>query len=308
MRYKMYDVVIIGSGPAGMSAAIYAGRAMLKVALIEKAPMGGGQIINTEQVDNYPGMPGTNGFELGMAMYNHALSTGVEIINGEAAKLENQYGVNNIYMADGTKIETRTVVIATGAHHRSLGVPGEEKYRGRGVSYCATCDGGFFRRKNVAVIGGGDVAVGDALYLANICENVYLINRRKELRASAILQDKMKSYGNISFIPDMVVDEICGNDSVESLVIKDSDENKQTIKVDGVFMAIGMEPENQLVKDILSLDDNGYVIAGEDGITNVDSIFVAGDLRTKHLRQVVTAVADGACVIKSIEKFLTEIG
>lgn len=301
----MLDVIIIGSGPAGLSAAVYAKRAMLKTLLIERNQISGGQIIGTTDVDNYLGLKGISGFELAVKFREHVNELDTDIINMDVVSIRHLDEYNEVELSDGRIINARTIVVATGARYRTLNVPGEDKFRGKGVSFCATCDGAFFKGKDVCVVGGGDVAMEDSIYLSKLCNTVYLINRREKLRAAKVLQDKAKSIDNITFIPNSVVTEINGNENLENVVIKNTVENEiTTLNVNGVFLAIGMMPENDIVKNVLALDDYGYIIADEDCITNVESIFVAGDIRTKPLRQVVTAVADGANAITSAEKYL----
>ncbi len=301
----MLDVIIIGSGPAGLSAAVYAKRAMLKTLLIERNQISGGQIIDTTDVDNYLGLKGISGFELAVKFREHVNELDTDIINMDVVSIRHLDEYNEVELSDGRIINARTIVVATGARYRTLNVPGEDKFRGKGVSFCATCDGAFFKGKDVCVVGGGDVAMEDSIYLSKLCNTVYLINRREKLRAAKVLQDKAKSIDNITFIPNSVVTEINGNENLENVVIKNTVENEiTTLNVNGVFLAIGMMPENDIVKNVLALDDYGYIIADEDCITNVESIFVAGDIRTKPLRQVVTAVADGANAITSAEKYL----
>lgn len=301
----MYDVVIIGGGPAGLSAAIYARRALLNVLLIEKSYMSGGQVINTSEVDNYLGLPGVNGIELAMAFDKHANTFEVEKIIGEVVGIEGESGKKVITMSDKRVIETKTIVIATGASYRKLNVKGEDEYRGRGVSYCATCDGAFFKEKEVAVVGGGDVAIEDCIYLSKICNKIYLINRRMELRASKHLQKRLEQCSNVCFLGDYEVEAINGNSKVEEIVIKNNKtkENK-SIKVDGIFIAIGMIPQSNLVESLVEIDDAGYIVAGEDTVTSDDAIFAIGDVRTKPLRQIITAASDGAVAISSVEKYL----
>lgn len=301
----MLDVIIIGSGPAGLSAAVYAKRAMLKTLLIERNQISGGQIIDTTDVDNYLGLKGISGFELAVKFREHVNELDTDIINMDVVSIRHLDEYNEVELSDGRIINARTIVVATGARYRTLNVLGEDKFRGKGVSFCATCDGAFFKGKDVCVVGGGDVAMEDSIYLSKLCNTVYLINRREKLRAAKVLQDKAKSIDNITFIPNSVVTEINGNENLENVVIKNTVENEiTTLNVNGVFLAIGMMPENDIVKNVLALDDYGYIIADEDCITNVESIFVAGDIRTKPLRQVVTAVADGANAITSAEKYL----
>ena len=307
----MYDLIIIGSGPAGLSAAVYAKRAGLNFITIEKNPVSGGQIIDTYEVDNYLGLPGINGFDLGMKFREHADKLEAEFVNATVTGIECiQDGTDTkapVYKVttDEGDYETHTVILATGAHHSKLGIPGEEEYIGKGVSYCATCDGAFYRGKVTAVNGGGDVAVEDAIFLSRFCEKVYLIHRRDELRATKVLQDELFGIANVEVVWDSVVREIKGEDKVTYLKV----ENVKTkeineIKTDGIFVAIGIHPSTDLFADIVKCDEKGYVIANEDGATSAPGIFVAGDSRKKRLRQIVTAVADGANAVTSVQDFL----
>lgn len=300
----MYDVIIIGSGPAGLSAAIYGQRAKLNTLVVEKQPMSGGQILNTYEVDNYPGLPGLGGFELGMKLRAHADSMEAAFVQGQVERVEKSGEFWRV-VTDKEAYDTKTVVFATGADHRKLNVPGEEAFTGMGVSYCATCDGAFFRDKVTAVVGGGDVALEDALFLARACEKVYLIHRRDQLRGAKVLQEKVFAAKNIEVVWNTQVEEIFGIDKVEGIRLYNKKEDtRRELSVDGVFIAVGISPNTQLAKDVVALDQGGYIIAGEDGRTNTPGIFAAGDLRTKQLRQVITAAADGANVITSVESFL----
>ena len=316
----MYDVVIIGSGPAGLSASIYAKRAGLKAITIEKSPMSGGQVLNTYEVDNYPGLPGINGFDMGMKFREHADKLGCEFKNTEvlavragqstdaqlnAASKENSSEAGFMIVTEDGNIETKTVVAAMGASHAKLNVPGDEELSGMGVSYCATCDGAFFKGRTTAVIGGGDVAVEDAIFLARGCEKVYLIHRRDELRAARILQEEVKSLPNVEILWDTVVEKIEGEDQVEALAIRNKKTGEEKmLPVDGVFIAVGILPQSELLQDVTACDDKGYIMAGEDGICKTPGIFAAGDIRTKKLRQIITAAADGANAITSVQEYL----
>lgn len=300
----MYDVAIIGSGPAGLSASIYAKRAGLHAVTLEQNPMSGGQVLNTYEVDNYPGLPGINGFDLGMKFREHADKLGCKFREAvvEAVK-ENAQGFTLV--TDGGELQAKTVLAAMGATHAKLNIPGEEELSGVGVSYCATCDGAFFRGRVTAVIGGGDVAVEDAIFLARGCEKVYLIHRRDELRAAAVLQKELMALPNVEVIWDTVVEKISGVDQVDSLLIKNVKTGEQkALLVDGVFVAVGIIPSGELLQDLVDCDEKGYLIAGEDCATSRPGIFVAGDLRKKKLRQIVTAVSDGANAITSILDYL----
>lgn len=301
---KLYDLIIIGSGPAGLSAAIYAQRARLDTLVLEKEYISGGQVVNTSEVDNYPGLPGMNGYELGMKFRSHADALEARFVMAEvkAIKIEETQKIIHTNKGD---FSAKAVIIATGAKHRMLGVPGEKDFAGMGVSYCATCDGAFFKGRTVAVVGGGDVAVGDALFLARGCEKVYLIHRRKELRAAKSMQEKLLQLSNVEILWDTTVSEICGEDQAEALKLKNViDGGTRYLPVDGVFVAVGMEPNTEMLPEEIEKDDTGYVTADEDCVTNVTGIFAAGDVRTKILRQIVTAVSDGANAVESVQKYL----
>lgn len=290
----MYDLIIIGSGPAGLSAAVYGKRAGLDLLVIEEKPMSGGQILNTYEVDNYLGLPGINGFDMGMEFRKHADKLGVEFKEASVTAVEDKGEVKLVFMGEEV-LETRTVIFATGAEHAQLGVPGEEELSGMGVSYCATCDGAFFKGRTVAVVGGGDVALEDAIYLARTCEKVYLLHRRDELRGARILQEELMALPNAEILYSHIVTEIKGEDMVEALLLKDvkSGEEKE-LAVAGIFIAVGIHPNTELLTTKVETDAAGYVLAGEDCVTNVPGIYVAGDIRKKPMRQIVTAVADGA--------------
>ena len=302
----MYDLVIIGSGPAGLSAAVYAKRACLSVLVVEKEAFAGGQMVYTEEVDNYLGLNAKSGFELAESFKQHALDLDVSFAEGAVEKIVPKDGQWSLHMESGEDIETKTVLLATGATHRKLGVPGEENFAGVGVSYCATCDGAFFQGKSVAVVGGGDVALEDALYLANICEHVYLIHRRNELRGTKVLQNQVFANEKITFIGESEVTAIIGDKQVSGISVHNKviDETKE-LSVAGVFIAVGMEPQSDLYAPLLSLA-HGYVPAGEVCATEKDGLYVAGDVRTKRLRQIVTAVADGANAVHSIQEYLMQ--
>jgi thioredoxin reductase (NADPH) len=267
---------------------------------LEEAPFSGGQMLNTYEVDNYPGFSGISGMELATKMRTHADKLGVEFVTAKVTEAELTGSVKKV-RTDREVYEAGHVIIATGARHASLGVKGEELFTGKGVSYCATCDGAFFKNKDVAVVGGGDVAAEDALYLARICKKVFLIHRRDKLRAAGLLQQKLMEQKNIEFCWNNVVDEIVGETAVESLrlchVISGE---KITLPVQGVFIAIGNRPQTELFTGQINADRTGYLIAGEDGKTSVDGVYAAGDVRAGHLRQIVTAAADGANCINSI--------
>lgn len=290
----MFDVIIIGSGAAGLSAGVYAKRAGMDLLVIEKSPMSGGQILNTYEVDNYLGLPGINGFDMGMKFREHADKLEVPFKEAEVLEIKD-LGDKKIVRTDKEELETKSIILATGAHHALLGVPGEEELSGMGVSYCATCDGAFFRKKVVAVVGGGDVALEDAIYLARTSAKVYLIHRRDELRGTKVLQEELLAMENVEVLYSHVMKEICGEDSVEKLILEDvKTGEKKELPVNGVFIAVGIHPDSELVKGIVEMDQAGYVIADETCVSSCPGIFAAGDVRKKPIRQVVTAVADGA--------------
>lgn len=300
----MRDIIIIGSGPAGMGAAIYGKRAGLDTLIMEGTGMSGGQVTQTYEVDNYLGLPGINGFDMAMAFQNHMENLGAEFEMGVVNKIENKDGYFEV-VTDEKKYEAKTVILATGASHNKLMVPGEEELAGMGVSYCATCDGAFFRGKTTMVVGGGDVAIEDAIFLARGCEKVYLVHRRDELRGAKILQNNLLSLPNVEVIWDSVVEAIEGDEQVERVKLLNRKTGKQSeVKVDGVFIAVGIHPNTECFAGLVEMDANGYVVAGENCETSVPGIFVAGDTRTKELRQIITAVADGANAVNSVQKYL----
>lgn len=299
----MLDSLIIGSGPAGLSAAIYLKRAGLNVLVAEKMYYGTGQIAESSQVDNYLGFVGINGYELGMKFREHAVSLGVEFKNGEAdgfTRLKNGWCV---HFTNGEEVEAKTVVFATGASHRHLNVPGEEEFSGRGVSYCATCDGAFFRGKDTAIVGGGNTAMDDALYLSEVCNKVYLIHRREEFRGAAGTLEKIKEKENIELVTENGISKIIGEGTVSEIELLDG----RKLSVSGVFIAVGMEPQTTVLKGLGVLDENGYVIADESGKTTQEGFFAAGDVRTKAVRQVITAASDGANVAASVMEYLNKM-
>lgn len=304
----IYDVIIVGSGPAGLAAAIYAQRAKLSALVLEKEYMSGGQVINTYEVDNYPGLPGIGGFEMGLKFREHAEKLGALFINEEVRHISLEDGDRvKVVHTDSEEYRARALILAMGARHRTLDIPGEKELGGMGVSYCATCDGAFFKGRKVAVVGGGDVAVEDALFLARGCEKVWLIHRRDELRAAAILQERIRECENVEFLWDTEVAAIAGEDHVECLKLKNTkDGSERMLDVDGVFIAVGTVPNTGNITDLLQLDSHGYIPAGENGVTEIPGIFAAGDIRTKQLRQIVTAVSDGANAITSVQSYLLQ--
>ena len=300
----IYDVIIIGAGPAGLTAGIYGKRAGLSTLILDTSSISGGQILNTYEIDNYPGFPGASGEGLAEAMKNHCEKLGVEFARGKVSYIIDKGDTKELVTKKAT-FTAKSVIIATGASNKKLGCPGEEELSGVGVSYCATCDGAFFKEKEVAVVGGGDVALEDALYLSRFCTKVHLIHRRDEFRGAMVLQDHVKAVDNIDIIYDTVVESINGEDSVNSLHIKNVKTGEERdLAVEGVFIAIGTEPNTAKIEGLPKLDSRGYIIAGENCETSKAGIYAAGDVRTKQLRQVITATADGANAIFSIQKQL----
>lgn len=303
----IYDLIIIGSGPAGLAAAVYAQRAKLDTLVVEKAMVSGGQVLTTYEVDNYPGLPGIGGYDLGIKFREHADRLGARFVEDEVLNIQDGgKGAIKGVVCQGNTYEARSLILATGAVHRKLGVPGEEELAGAGVSYCATCDGAFFRNKVTAVIGGGDVAVEDAIFLARMCSKVYLIHRRNELRAAKSLQENLLSLDNVEVIWDTVADSINGDGMVKNLSLTNvKNGQKRELDVQGVFIAVGITPESRAFEGLVDMD-HGYIRAGEDTVTSAPGIFAAGDVRTKPLRQIITAAADGANAITSVERYLVE--
>ena len=300
----MYDLIIIGAGPAGLAAAIYASRARLNAIVIEQNYVNGGQIIDTYEIDNYPGMPGLSGMDLAMKMAEHAEKLGVETVNGFVQSLDLEGPVKKV-ITDEDTYEAKAVIIASGATHSKLGAQGENQYAGMGVSYCATCDGAFYRGKDVLVVGGGDVAVEDAIFLARGCNKVYVVHRRDELRAAKVLQENLLALPNVEMVWNSNLKSITGGMKVENAtVVNKFDQSERTIPVSGVFIAVGITPRSEFARNHVDMDEKGYIVADETGATSVPGVFAAGDVRTKQLRQVVTAVADGANAVTSVEKYL----
>ena len=299
----MHDLIIIGSGPAGLSAAVYGRRAGFSTLVIEKNPMSGGQVLNTYEVDNYLGLPGINGFDMGMKFREHAEKMQAEFMEADVLGIEDMGDLKLVKTAEGD-YEAKAVIIASGASHSHLGVPGEEELSGMGVSYCATCDGAFFRGKTVAVVGGGDVAVEDAIFLARACEKVYLIHRRDSLRAAQSLQNTMLALPNVEVCWNSVVESINGDGKVQSItLLHKNGGQKNELAVQGVFIAVGIRPNSESFITNIAADEKGYLIAGEDCATSMPGVFAAGDIRTKKLRQIVTAVADGANAVEGIQEY-----
>ena len=304
MENNCFDVIIIGGGPAGYTAALYAARANLTAMVIEKfAP--GGQMATTEIVENYPGfVEGINGFELGMQMKKGAERFGVKTKLAEVKSVELDKNPKLIHTSKDT-FQAKTIILALGAYPRELGLPNERNLRGRGVSYCATCDGMFYKDKTVVIVGGGNTAVADAIFLAKICKKVYLVHRRNELRASKTYMESLEKTENIEFIWSSEVVEILADEFVTGVKVKSrNDDSVRMVACDGIFVAIGNVPNTELIKGQVELDEAGYVPADETTRTNIPGVFAVGDMRNKPLRQIVTAVADGAVASKYAEEYI----
>lgn len=304
MANKSYDVIIIGGGPGGYTAALYAARANLSTLVLEKMSPGG-QMATTDIVENYPGfVEGINGLELGMQMKEGAERFGVKTKMAEVKSVDLEANPKLVHTRKAT-FEAKTVILATGAFPRELGLPNERELRGRGISYCATCDGAFYKGKTVVIVGGGNTAVADAIFLAKICEKVYLVHRRDELRASKTYMDALEKAENIEFIWSSEVVEVEAEEFVTGVKVKSRKDNSiREVACDGVFVAIGNIPNTELIKGQVELDESGYVLADESTQTNIPGVYAVGDMRKKPLRQIVTAVADGAVASKFAEEYI----
>lgn len=301
----IYDLAILGGGPAGITAAIYASRARLNTIWIDKNFAPGGQITATYEVDNYPGMPGISGMDLGEAFGEHARKLGLEPKREKILSLENISGDIKTIHTKKNEYQARTIILAFGAEHRKLDIPGEDDLGGLGVSYCATCDGAFYKDRTAVVVGGGNAAAEDAVFLSGLCKKVYLVHRRDELRADKAIQEKVFDCENIEMVWESIPLEILGQDEVTGIKLQNVKTGEEReLDTDGVFIAVGIVPNTTLVEAQLELDENGYICAGEEGITSAAGVFAAGDIRTKALRQVVTAVSDGANTVASVQKYL----
>ncbi|RJQ52381.1 MAG: thioredoxin-disulfide reductase [Nitrospiraceae bacterium] len=302
-----YDVVIIGGGPAGLTAGLYASRARLKSLLIEKG-LPGGLVTTTEWVENYPGFEeGVQGAELARKMEAQAVKFGLEIIQGAVVDISLNGKIKNITLDDGTRYEAKSIILTTGAHPRLLKIEGEDKFRGKGVSYCATCDGAFYRGRKIAVVGGGDSAVQEAIFLTKFAEIVYVIHRRDKLRSEKILQERAFSNPRIKFIWDSVVEKIAGDDGVSALHISNiKTGEKSVIDVHGIFIYIGYNPNTEFLKGLVDINGDNYITTDENMSTSAPGIFAAGDVRSKPLKQITTAVGEGATAAMSAVKYIEE--
>ena len=301
----MYDIIIIGAGPAGLAAAVYGQRAEKKTLLIDEKGYGG-QIINTPEIENYPAIQKISGFDFANNLYQQATELGAELTFEKAIGIESKDDIK-IVKTEGGAYEAKTVIIATGAKNRPLGLDREEELTGRGIAYCATCDGAFYRGKTVAVIGGGNTALEDAEVLSGLADKVYLIHRRDAFRGEEANVKRIQAKENVEILLNKIPTVLLGEDKISGLEIQDKlTEEKTTLTLDGVFVAIGQMPDNAAFAEQISLDDKGYVTAGEDCLTKTDGIFVAGDCRTKKVRQLATAVADGAVAALAAVEYMNQ--
>ena len=302
----VYDVIIIGGGPAGLSAGLYAGRGQLKTLLIEKETFGG-QTATTHEVENYPGVLKVTGPELSEIMREQVENFGVDIVKEGVVEVDFKSDIKVVKTYEN-EFKAKTVILAMGAKPRLAGFKNENEFRSMGVSYCATCDGAFFEGLDIAVIGGGDSAITEALYLTRFAKTIKIIHRRKEFRAAKSLVKKAEDHEKIEFILDTVVEEAQGDGILENLILRNVINNeKSELTVSGCFVFVGLDPINDIIKDKIDLDDFGYVISGEDMKTNIPGVFVAGDLRQKNLRQIITAASDGAIASIMAEKYLENL-
>lgn len=296
---EILDLIICGGGAAGLTSAVYAARSGLDFVLIDISSSMGSQITQTSDVDNYTGFEKVNGMELVMKFYEHAKALNAPMINDEVQEISKDNDIFTVRCAQG-EYKSRTVIYCSGASHRELGVKGEKELLGKGVGYCAVCDGFFYRNKTVVVVGGGNTAVTDALYLSKICKKVILVHRRDCLRAEKILTERLENAENVEIMFNSEVAEILGEKSADGVLLKSGEK----IDCDGVFIAVGIVPRSDTVKNLAKLDNNGYIVADESGKTSLDGLFAAGDVRTKELRQIITACSDGANCVDSVNKFL----
>lgn len=303
----LYDTIIVGGGPAGLTAGLYCARAKMKTLLLEKGTLGG-QIAITDLVENYPGFPeGISGKELTLKFKEQAEKFGLHVVRKEVSKLEKLEKELFLHLRTGEVLRSKTVILAVGSNPRKLGVPGEEEFLNRGVSYCATCDGALFDGVPVAVVGGGDSATQESLFLTRFASKVYLLHRRSHLRARKHLQEKVLSHNKITFLPNKVVEEIKGGDFVERLVLRDTKDNSLSeLPVEGVFIFIGLEPNTGFLKDSLELDDNGYIVTDERMRTSLEGVFAVGDCRSGATGQVAVAVGEGCIAAIEAERYIDD--
>ena len=299
----MYDIIIIGAGPSGMTAGIYSGIARKKVLLLEKEAYGG-QILKANCIKNYPGLDNVSGIDYAQKLYNQVKELNIDIKFESALEVKN-YDKFKEVITNKNSYKTKTIIIASGAKNRKLGLNNEDKLIGKGISYCATCDGMFFKDKEVAITGGGRTAIDDALYLSNICKKVYVIYRQKEFKFDSINLSNLRKKDNVEFIFNTNIIDINGNEKLESIVLKENDiDDTTTLKIDGLFIAIGHIPVSEMFNNLIKTDEKGYIISNEECTTNIEGIFVAGDIREKNVRQLTTACSDGTIAAINACKYI----
>ncbi len=304
----MYDVIIVGGGPAGLTAGLYTSRARLKSMLVEKG-FPGGQVMTTEWVENYPGfVDGISGAELSQKMHDQAVKFGLEVVQGSVADVASDGKVKKVVLEDGKEYETKSIILATGSNPRPLKIEGEDEFRGRGVSYCATCDGAFFKDSDLAVIGGGDSAVEEGIFLAKFAKSIHIVHRRDQLRATKVVQERAFANPKIKMVWDSVPEKIEGDQTgVTSVKIKNVKTGEMSdLKVQGIFIYVGYNPNVEFMKGLVKLNDGNYIVADDSMATSEPGIFVAGDVRGKPLKQIATAVGDGATAAVAVEKYIEE--
>lgn len=302
----MYDIIIIGAGPAGLSAAIYGQRAGKKTLVLDAKGFGG-QILNTPEVENYPGVGKVSGFDLASNFYEQAVRQNAEILCEKAVSIETE-GEQKIVRTETGTYEAKAVILATGAKNRPLGIPTEEKFVGAGLSYCATCDGAFFRGKDVAVIGGGNTALEEGEVLSGLCNRVYLVHRRDTFKGEAVIVKRLQEKEHVEFVLDSVAEEILGENQVSGLKIRNVKTGEtRVLDVQGIFVAIGQMPDNEHFVNVVTLDRSGYIQAGEDCLTETPGVFAAGDCRVKKIRQLTTAAADGAAAALAASDYINSL-
>ncbi len=293
----MYDIIIVGGGPAGMTAAIYGASARKKVLILEKDSMGG-KILKTNKIKNYPGFEEISGFDYSNNLFNQVKKLGVEVKFEEVLKINKDKSI----ITNKSKYNAGAIIIATGSKNKTLNILNEDKFLGKGISYCATCDGMFFKDKTVAIVGGGNSSISEALYLSNIVKKLYVIYRQKDFKFDSIDLETLKKKDNVTFIFNSTVSKLNGNEFIESITVRNNEDNNESeISVDGLFISIGFTPLSSLCEEILELSDNGYILSNEECTTNIDGVFVAGDVRKKSVRQLTTACSDGT--IAAIKAF-----
>lgn len=308
MKEELFDLIIIGGGPAGLTSALYARRSLLRTLLIERGPIGG-QVLYTDLIENYPGFPdGISGFELIDLIRRQVEKLGLEIREGEAIDLQDLVKYKKVKLANGDELTAKAVILALGAEHKKLGIPGEKEFTGKGVSYCAVCDGPFFRGEKVAVVGGGNTALQEALFLTKFASKVFLIHRRDAFRATPLLQERVRANPQIELVLSSVVEEIRGDSRVQEIVVRDlKTEERRSFEVSGVFIFIGFAPRTEWLKGKIELDEQGFIITDREMRTSMSGVFACGDCVSKKFRQIINACGEGAVASLNAEEYIKEL-